>query len=568
MKLLYLENLCEYFLKNNVMHYSAKENKDQPLYVQTSGTVNFSKDENDAEGLVYAELHVCHTEENVNGSYIDKEVMEKALPSLVDRPIMGYLHQVNNEWQFWGHNMSLNDDGDIEYQEIPVGHFPESCNPELVYDKGNKKTYVVAKGVIYEDYTHAAEVLRREQECAVSVELAIRDLVYDTDKKVLMLKDFYFSGCTILGVDDNGNEIKPGMTGSRIGFISADNLKSYSITSEEADDITIKNSLEPNSIYVNGKLVETLEKLNSTLSSFNNIQNTQEGGGAVKLQELLDKYNKTIDDITFEIENLTDDELEPKFAEMFADGEEVEDVQDVIKDTEEIAGGKSEDLEEDKEEPTPEPEIKTNQLQKSIEFDGEIKSFEVSLNDVLFALHRLVQATYGNTDNTYYDVQVYDENLIMIDCCGGHAYRQGYQANDGEYSLVGDRVEVFARYMTREEEAAFDAMKVDYEKYVAADIKQQKETLLSSDDYESIREAEEFVNFSKDVQMVGNEDKYTVSDVNQRLDEILLNYAKKFSKRNDPVKKPKAVKIPEPAEPIAKGPYGNLFSKYSESIGR
>lgn len=576
MKLLYLENLCEYFLKNNVMHYSANENQNQPLYVQAPGTVNFSKDDDNSEGLMYAELHVCHTEENVNGSYISKETMEKALPSLKDRPIMGYLHQVDNEWQFWGHNMTLNEDGDIEYQEIPVGHFSESRNPELVYDKKNKKTYVVAQGVIYEDYTHAADVLRREGQCSVSVELAIRDLVYDTDKKVLVLKDFYFSGCTILGIDDAGNEIRPGMTGSHI-TIDAKDVSKFTLSSEEAESFIIKDHLAPNSIYVNGKLVETLEKLNTTLSTFNNIQNIQEGGGTVKLQELLDKYNKAIEDITFEFEGLTDEELESKFAEVFAEDED-EDNKNDIKNPEEDS---NEDLdgvegEDEKEEDivineenntASTPEINVNQLQKSIGFDGATKNFEISLNDVVFALHRLVQVTYGEADDTYYDVQVYDDNLVMIDCCGMHAYRQGYLANDGEYSLVGERVEVFAHYMTKEEEAKFEAMKADYEKYVAKDVKQQKEALLSSTDYESIRDTEEFVNFSNDVQMIGNEDKYSVSDVNEKLDEMLLNYAKKYSKHADSSKpRTKAVKIPEATEPVAKGPYGSLFSKYSETI--
>ena len=65
------------------------------------------------------------------------------------------------------------------------------------------------------------------------------------------------------------------------------------------------------------KLIETLDKLNKTLSGFNinqnPINNFEKGGfeetNMTKFEELLKKYNKTAEDVTFEYEGLSDEEL-------------------------------------------------------------------------------------------------------------------------------------------------------------------------------------------------------------------------------------------------------------------
>ena len=45
----------------------------------------------------------------------------------------------------------------------------------------------------------------------------------------------------------------------------------------------------------------------------------------MKFNELLEKYGKTVEDITFEYENLSDEELEVKFAGLFEEGNTSED---------------------------------------------------------------------------------------------------------------------------------------------------------------------------------------------------------------------------------------------------
>ena len=77
-----------------------------------------------------------------------------------------------------------------------------------------------------------------------------------------------------------------------------------------------------------------LEQLNTKIDNLSNFtiqgnaqSKLEEGGNdaVTKFEELLSKYGKTVEDITFDYENLSDEELEAKFEEIFgednADGE-------------------------------------------------------------------------------------------------------------------------------------------------------------------------------------------------------------------------------------------------------
>lgn len=73
------------------------------------------------------------------------------------------------------------------------------------------------------------------------------------------------------------------------------------------------------------ELQERLEKLEACFNKKQNIPVktiSKEGGidnKMTKFEELLTKYNKTVEDITFDYEKMSDEELEVKFTEMFDD---------------------------------------------------------------------------------------------------------------------------------------------------------------------------------------------------------------------------------------------------------
>ena len=251
-RLLTLDDLYSYYSSTLTSSHFSSKDTNSAIVVQVDGKLNFEEN-SDTDGLLPVVLQSCHIGKNLNGSNIKKEVMEKALPSFKNRPILGYIHEVDGQYEFYGHNMHLDEDDNVVYDEIPVGIVPESCNAHLEYDAEKDNTYCVINGYLFEEYTQAADILRREKECSVSVELCIREMSYQAKEKYLDIEDFFFSGVTILGKNSNGEVVKPGMAHSNI----------------KLSDFSAENNSMFSSSDVNEKLIDTLEKLNATLEGFN-----------------------------------------------------------------------------------------------------------------------------------------------------------------------------------------------------------------------------------------------------------------------------------------------------------
>lgn len=539
MRLLTLNDLYSYYSSTNKSSRFSASKDDDTIVVQVRGNIKFEQTNKDTEGLLPVYLQSCHIDQNINGSNINEDVMNAALPSFSNRPILGYIHEVDGQYEFYGHNMHLDDDGNIVYDEVPVGVIPESCDAKLVYDEEKDKTYVEVKGYIFEQYSRAAEILEREGECSVSVELSIRELSYDAKNKYLDIEDFFFSGVTILGKTEDGDVVMPGMQGSNIKLadFSKDNNSLFSKQNE--------------------KLVELLEKLNTTLESFQ-INIPKEGGNLVnKFEELLQKYNKTAEDITFEYENLSDEELEAKFAELFAD----DDTDGEGADPEPTSEGDEGDGAEPETDPVVEHEsVKPNKY-SIVMSDGTVKEFELSLDDIQYALYSLVNDTYAEADDTYYGVTVYDSHVVMHDWWYGKNYRQTYKREEDNFSLVGDRVEVFANWLDKEEEAALAEMRANYEALKqfkvdteAAQLHAQREAILSDAKFETIADTEAFKALSAQM------DKYSVAELEKEAKVILAdNYSAQFAAEVDKkARKTIGFSLADPDK--TEKPYGNLFN--------
>ena len=192
MKILTLDDLYTYFSnQGKSMTFSAGNG--EVIVVGVKGKMNFKKSENDMEGLYPVVLQACHTNKNKNGSMITEKNMKKALPSFANRPILAYIHKVDEQDEFGWHAMHIEDD-ELVYDEVPVGIIPESNNATLEYSEEKDRYYVNINGYIFEEYSKAKDILERDGEAAVSVELGVRELSYDAKEKVLCIDDFYFEG--------------------------------------------------------------------------------------------------------------------------------------------------------------------------------------------------------------------------------------------------------------------------------------------------------------------------------------------------------------------------------------
>ena len=529
-KILTLDNLYQFFVEQNKsVNFSSKENGN-PIVV--SMPANFEISENDMPGMLKLKLKVCHIDTNRNGSHISKENMEKAMPTLKYRPILAYIHQLDDgTYDFYAHNMEIVEDENgeekINYIEKQVGCFTTD-DPYLEYDKDNDKTYVNAYAVIPEEYTEAANIIRRKNGTKVSCELVIDELSYNAKEKYLDLTSFYFGGCTLLGCDENGNEIGEGMLGSRADIADFCHKKPVFDYQE--------------------KLVEMLDKLNNTLSSFN--KNNAEKGVREEMnhfEELLKKYGFTVDELDFDYENMSDEELDSAFEDFKCRKKKCEEEDSGVDGSEEgnseEAGseeGASEEgiSEEENPENSNDDEDDAGDDESKKNSENFVKNFkvEISHEDIRYALYNLI-AEYEESDNEWYGIYaVYDDYFVMQGWCNGKFYKQGYSIDGENVSLDGERTELFQMLLTESEKLAVDKLRGDYaeleakynelktfkDNYDASEIKAKKDSIFADEAYNDIRESDDFKALMNDAE------NYSVEEIQNKCDLLFAANEKKI----------------------------------------
>lgn len=561
-KILTLDNLYQFFVEQNKsVNFSSKENGN-PIVV--SMPANFEISENDMPGMLKLKLKVCHIDTNRNGSHISKENMEKAMPTLKYRPILAYIHQLDDgTYDFYAHNMEIVEDENgeekINYIEKQVGCFTTD-DPYLEYDKDNDKTYVNAYAVIPEEYTEAANIIRRKNGTKVSCELVIDELSYNAKEKYLDLTSFYFGGCTLLGCDENGNEIGEGMLGSRADIADFCHKKPVFDYQE--------------------KLVEMLDKLNNTLSSFN--KNNAEKGVREEMnhfEELLKKYGFTVDELDFDYENMSDEELDSAFEDFKCRKKKCEEEDSGVDGSEEgnseEAGseeGTSEEGNSEEENPEDSNDDEDDAVDDESKKNSEnfVKNFkvEISHEDIRYALYNLI-AEYEESDNEWYGIYaVYDDYFVMQGWCNGKFYKQGYSIDGENVSLDGERTELFQMLLTESEKLAVDKLRGDYaeleakynelktfkDNYDASEIKAKKDSIFADEAYNDIRESDDFKALMNDAE------NYSVEEIQNKCDLLFAANEKKvkFAANKN---KPHSISFNfSKKEDKKASAYGNLFN--------
>lgn len=212
--------------------------------------------------------------------------------------------------------------------------------------------------------------------------------------------------------------------------------------------------------------------------------------------------------------------------------------------------------------PTENFEAEENLVKYSVTCGENTKEFSVSLNDKLYALQHLVNETYCD-DNDYYDVVVFEDNKTVEMHGWRKSYRQSYSVKKDVYSLTGDRVEIFSKWLTQDEIAKFEKMKADFEaisdKLAKYEEEPKKMEILNSKDYEYVAQTEEFVELKK----TECHFDLSVEDVEKKANDILLNAVKSGAfnfeaKEQDNIE---VVAKPLVMENRKQSRYGDLFSK-------
>lgn len=480
----------------------------------TASTFELDKEFND-ERFCRVRIAVMHSGLNRNKSFFSKETIENAKDSFDYIPILADVQELiddegNSYLDYTGHSMHQEQDAFDEektriiYDERIVGIVTDQNDFELVYVEEEDVYMVYVTALLYRSYgNYVCDILKsRDGKTEVSAEIICNEMEFDANKDCLVITDMTMGGITLLG-----EHVKPGMKGA--------NAQTFS-----------KNEND-----INEQMLVFMQEVKESLDKYINLAK----GGNAMFEKLLEKYGKTVDDIDFEYEGLSDEELEATFAKAFETAEEP-DTEEYVDDPED---DKDEDVDDDDKEDDDEDEDEDEVIKET--YEDNFPLAKLDLEEKVRALYRLAHQTYDE----WFDITVYDDYIVMHDYGSAVGYKQSYTEDNGVFSLVGERVPVVSQWLTADEQKAIDEQKEKLAKYEAEPAKME---ILNSDEYVAVSETEEFKG------LLDNHFDYSVEDVRATADEILLNYAKTsqtFSRSVSSKTLPRLQK---------KGRYGNLFN--------
>lgn len=555
-RLLFMEDLYDFYSNKykRSTHFSAEKSGHQ-IFVQVPAEFEVDKNADyKNESLLFCKVKLMHSGENRNHSSVTDEALKKASKTLAYKPVLANFMEYEDEEtgetlkDFTSHDMELNDDGSVNYVEKQVGCFT-SDKPFFEVEEETGHNFLYGYCAIPVDYTDAASIIERKNGTKISVELAVNEMEYSGKNKVLELTDVVIMGATLLGKDpDTKKDIGEGMLNARLD-IADFNAKNNSLFSDY--DSTLID------------LQERLEKLESACFNNKNDISGKEETIEVEKEKFEEEVTETVE--VTETEETTEEEV------TVTENESEETVDETSEETTENA---EEDPVENTQDETTDTGVTENESVNPEKYsvtmsDGSVKEFSLSLDEITMSLYNLVNQMYGEADNAYYGVTVYEDNtLIMSDYWNGKYYRQSFNRDGDNFSLVGDRVAVHSVWVTDEEDASLNEMRSNYSSvveelntYKSAEVFADKMTVFDDEAYSEYLDTDEF----KALMSEDSVNKYSKEELSEKADATLGKLVKKnktFSFAGETPQKKHVSRVAFNAEKETEDtykPYGDLF---------
>ena len=555
-RLLFMEDLYDFYSNKykRSTHFSAEKSGHQ-IFVQVPAEFEVDKNADyKDESLLFCKVKLMHSGENRNHSSVTDEALKKASKTLAYKPVLANFMEYEDEEtgetlkDFTSHDMELNDDGSVNYIEKQVGCFT-SDKPFFEVEEKTGHNFLYGYCAIPVDYTDAASIIERKNGTKISVELAVNEMEYSGKNKILELTDVVIMGATLLGKDpDTKKDIGEGMLNARLD-IADFNAKNNSLFSDY--DSTLID------------LQERLEKLESACFNNKNDISGKEETIEVEKEKFEEEVTETVE--VTETEETTEEEV------TVTENESEETVDETSEETTENA---EENPVENTQHETTDTDVTENESVNPEKYsvtmsDGSVKEFSLSLDEITMSLYNLVNQMYGEADNAYYGVTVYEDNtLIMSDYWNGKYYRQSFNRDGDNFSLVGDRVAVHSVWVTDEEDASLNEMRSNYSSvveelntYKSAEVFADKMTVFDDEAYSEYLDTDEF----KALMSEDSVNKYSKEELSEKADATLGKLVKKnktFSFAGETPQKKHVSRVAFNAEKETEDtykPYGDLF---------
>ena len=419
-------------------------------------------------------IWIAHTGENLNYSIFTKESLEKMSETLPYVPIVGYIEKnEEDENDFSDHRNSITiKDGDvnIEYMCHAYGFIPEGAKSSFEIRDG--KEWLVGEGYLWTKFEKSVDIFSNSNNSkSQSMEIDNIDGFIDNEGRV-NVDNARFSALCILG--DN---VAPGMQGSTIEMFNANSVK------DEIKEMVYEFSKKGD---------KSLEK------------DTKE-----KVDEFVEEKDKEVK---------TDTKKAKTDSNKKDTEEKVEDVKKNAKKEDEKAKTKSKDekdsdeTDEDKKKFVEEDEEDTEDGEDVEKEDGKEKKFqlvfEISHDDVRRCLYKAIneEESYSWIIEVFDNHFVYQKETYENDVYTTKFYDRQYVMAE-EKVTIGDEVEVFSKFLTKEEFDKIDAERnrveeLETELTTLKEFKAEKETADKMEILETYSEKlseEKFKEFSEGI---------------------------------------------------------------------
>ena len=562
-----VDELYSFCLKNKFAKFDSKE-FGKELIVEMPA--NFEKSDNETdkmtEGLTPFVSRAFHDHINLNKSEIKEQDFNDNLPSSNLRPILANIvkDEETGELDFGAHDFHIEKIIQIDqngnesvvektvYDEQPIGVI-DGSKTSIEYDEEAKVNRAVLHGYLYNEYCQdAIDILNRRGTVDCSVELVIREMSFDASSKVLVLNDFYVSGLTLLS-----SKTKPGMAGSNF----------------KIEDFSIDNDY----FKFTNRLNELQAKLDELEARFI-INNSSRREEEIEVENIKDNFEEVTEEEVTETEETTEEEVtvaENESDETVDETSEEESVE--VTENEEETTEEEAEVKEDNACGGGSGSKKKKKKKCSEENESMIRSYEISHDDIRYALYNLL-SSYEELDNEwYYITGVYDAYFVYESCNAGKIYGQKYTKDNDVVAFDGERYILHKEYLTDLEYAEIQNMRSNYAELKAykentenEKLHAQREEIINSEKYAVLaekNESGEFIN-EKFAKLVSEMDNYSLTDLEMQIKVIHSDYITEHATFSEHAKEPekkivskKQFSNPEKKDTKKTSRYGNLFSK-------
>ena len=496
---------------------------------------------------------VCHDEESPNKTYFTRDTMEKAnKESLEYIPILAHVYIDNNGKPVIGsHDMHIEEDklndGEtrIVYDEQPIGMVPSLLDNNCTIEEYNGLNYTFVDAYIWRDYSNYAEQLVEDAEnTKMSMEIDFPDdaLSYDAANERYNISSYRYRGITLLN-ESLGTGMKDALV-TTTSFSTNDDIKS--------------------------KMIILMDELQKCLREYNITNDDKKGVESdMNLDELLEKYELTREELDFEVEGLSVDELENALSDFACKKKKKCELDAHFNSLLEQYNVTVEDIDFDYSDMTIEEldakfeEVFACKKKKKCELEYIECSFRISHDDTKFALQNLLNAMCDDS-HFYYIESVYDKYFYYADYFTGDAYKQTYKIRKDVVSFDGDAEPVYREFVTQAERNELEKLRKDYAALVefkqqieSAQIKAQKDAIFAKSEYSILHNEDTFKDLVKDAE------KFSVEEVESKIKSIFADYVIKtgnFSAQKDDAQPVQTLGFNFRAASKKIGPYGGLFS--------